>query len=46
MVADSDEGWGCSEFGGSPYGGGVCGYSDGVGRASVGDAEGMAAEGW
>ena len=36
MVADSDEGRGrCSEFGGGRYGGGMCGYSDGVGRAGV-----------
>ena len=45
MVADSDEGRGCLEFGGGRYGGGMCGYSNGVGRAGVGDAEGMAVEG-
>ena len=45
MVADSGEGRGrCSEFSGGRYKGRVCGYSDGVGRAGVSDAEGMAVE--
>ena len=47
MVADSGEGRRrCSEFGGGRYGGRVCGYSDGVGRAGVSHAEGLAVEGW
>ena len=46
-LVDSDEGRGrCLEFGGGRYGGRMCGYSDGVGRAGMGDAEGMAVEGW
>ena len=47
MVANSGEGRGrCSEFGGGRCGGQVCGYSDGVGKAGVSNAEGLAVEGW
>ena len=47
MVANSGEGHGrCSEFGGGRYGGQVRGYSDGVGKAGVSDAEGLPVKGW
>ena len=44
MVADSGEGWG--RRGSGRYGGRVCGHSDGVGKAGVSNAEGLAVEGW